>query len=261
MDLNDYWQENKRFIVSVAVGLLVFLIGTLVVSGVVDSDLQKELRTRTGYKNSLKNKARHTSADKTRAGEHNEALQAALGALGGSIAFQPRPGFQLDPAAGSASNQYYTAVDRVRGDLDILRSRHRVLLPEGIGIEPVKTNSAQTIQRHLEAVDMLERALLCAIHSGVKNVSKIRIELDPAFNSRGGLGPVERTRIQMTIVSPSGAVSDMLMMTQSDRFGQPLAIEKFEIKNARNKEDEVTAAITFLVVRLRAIELDAEGEA
>ena len=62
MDLNDYWQENKRFLLSIAGGLLVFLIGTMIVGGVVDSDLQKALRTRSGFKNSLRDKARHTNA-------------------------------------------------------------------------------------------------------------------------------------------------------------------------------------------------------
>ena len=34
MDLNDYWQENKRFLTIVAGGLLVFLIGEMVIPAV-----------------------------------------------------------------------------------------------------------------------------------------------------------------------------------------------------------------------------------
>ncbi len=261
MDLDDYWQENKRFIITVVAGLVVFLIGTLIVNGLVDSDLRKALRARTGYRNSLNNKARHTSADKTRARDDNEALMASFEALRGGVEFAPRPGFSLDASRGSASSQYFTAVDQVRGDIDILRSRYRVMLPDGLGLEPVKTNSASTISRHLEALDLLDRALHCAIESGVKNITKVRVELDPAFNSRAGLGAVERTLSLIQIVSPSEAVTDMLMLSQSDRFGQPLPIENFELKVARSKQDEVTAEVTFMVVRVSAIDFDQEGEA
>ena len=40
MDLNDYWQENKRFLVAVGVGLFAFLIGNIIVDAAFGSELR-----------------------------------------------------------------------------------------------------------------------------------------------------------------------------------------------------------------------------
>ena len=51
----------------------------------------------------------------------------------------------------------------------------------------------------------------------------------------------------------------ILSEIQAERYGQALPIERFEIKAARSKQDEVRVDVTFLVARLRA-QVDADEE-
>ena len=39
MDLNDYWQENKKFLTTVFAGVIVFLIGQLLITNTLSSKL------------------------------------------------------------------------------------------------------------------------------------------------------------------------------------------------------------------------------
>ena len=40
MDLNDYWQENRRFVTTVGTGVVVFLIAKLVLGSMYEDEIQ-----------------------------------------------------------------------------------------------------------------------------------------------------------------------------------------------------------------------------
>ena len=61
------------------------------------------------------------------------------------------------------------------------------------------------------------------------------------------------------MVANAAAVTRALSNTQGERYGQVLPLERFEIKGARSKRDEVRVEVTFLVVRMRA-DADADEE-
>ncbi len=54
MDANEVWQENKRFIITVGSGLLVFLFGQMVVEGLYVPDIQASNRTTASARAKLK---------------------------------------------------------------------------------------------------------------------------------------------------------------------------------------------------------------
>jgi hypothetical protein len=46
VDVNDFWQENKRFVMSVAGGALVFLTGIVLIKNLFGSELNAAARPR-----------------------------------------------------------------------------------------------------------------------------------------------------------------------------------------------------------------------
>ncbi len=54
MDMNDYWQENKRFLVTLGSGFLVFVIGLYVVQSLYGTDLGTAKRLRNKNRGYLK---------------------------------------------------------------------------------------------------------------------------------------------------------------------------------------------------------------
>ena len=74
MDMNDYWQENKRFLVTLGSGFLVFLIGLFVVQSLYGEDLGTAKRLRNRNRGDLKTE-RYSTSHRDAAGEENDALR------------------------------------------------------------------------------------------------------------------------------------------------------------------------------------------
>ena len=70
---------------------------------------------------------------------------------------------------------------------------------------------------------------------------------------------VQRTEVELRFVTSPRSIVRLMELTQSDRFGKPLTIADFDVVGARSKSDEVSATLTFYVVRLREIENDEFG--
>jgi len=100
MDFTDYWQENKRFLVSVGSGLLVFLIGLMIVNSMYGSEVKTEQRKLTNNRRNLRD-ARSTTGELARAKEENGALQPALDTLSSAVTFVLREAFMLSNVGGS----------------------------------------------------------------------------------------------------------------------------------------------------------------
>lgn len=258
MDFTDYWQENKRFLVSVGSGLLVFLIGLMIVNSVYGSEVKSEQRKLTNNRRNLRD-ARYTTGELARAKEENGALQAAVDTLSSAVTFVPREAFRLRHDGSSVGNQYFGTVDRVREELDTLASRNRLRLPEGLGLESLKTQRIEVVQRHLEALDVIDRVVRLALEVDIRRIDKIQVRLDPGIESRGGVGTVERTQIKFTIIGPAKPIERLIALSQTDRYGAPMPMGPLDIVAARSKVDEVRAEVTFLVVHLHGLdEVDEE---
>ncbi|MFT7677503.1 MAG: hypothetical protein ACI8QC_001481 [Planctomycetota bacterium] len=257
MDLNDYWQENKRFVVTVGAGALVFLIAFLFLSDSYGGAARQAMSRLQKATTELRI-GRFNTAELARAEEQNEVLLEDYAALSAAVAFEPRPDFMLQEGLGSPNNQYFLRRDEVRADLAQLAGRRRISLPDGLGLEPLKTLNVDTIERHMEALDLLDRVLRCAIDAGVQQVTEVRVTLDPGFGSRTGVGRLERTRVSLRMIGDAEAMTNTLAVTQTNRYGKPLTVEQFDLKSAASKLNEVSAEVTFLVVRLSDVRVDEE---
>jgi len=239
--------------VSVGSGLLVFLIGVMIVNSVYGTDVKSEQRKLASNQRNLRD-ARYTPGDLSRAKAENAALQAAVDTLAAAVTFVPREEFQLRQDGSSVGNQYFGTVDRVREELDMLASRNRLRLPDGLGLEVVKTQRQEVVQRHLEALDVIDRVVRLALDVDLRRIDKIQVRLDPGLDSRAGVGTVEQTEVKFTFIGPAGPIVRLIALSQTDRFGAPLPIGSLDMQGARSKVDEVRAEVTFLVVHLHGLD-------
>ena len=254
MDLNDYWQENKRFVTLVAVGLFVFMIAEMAIGSLIGDDVLATRASLNARKRDLA-EARFGTSQLDAARSQNEGLRAALGRLEEKVDFEPRPGFALDAGTGSPTSQYFSRVTEVREALVREAGRLAVRLPEDLGLPALAPTKADEIERHLAALDLIERVVRLGFEQNVPRFERIEIRLDPGLGSRRGVGAVERTQVRMRISGPSDALVRLLAATQAGE-GQPVLIEEVEMTPERSKADEARVDVIFVVARVAS--LDAE---
>jgi hypothetical protein len=126
-------------------------------------------------------------------------------------------------------------------------------LPEDLGLPALAPTRAEEIERHLAALDVIERVVRLAFQAGVPRVERIDIRLDPGLGSRRGVGAIERTQVRMRMSGPSDALVRLLAASQGGE-GQPLLIEEVEMAPERSKADEARLDVIFVVSRVAAID-------
>jgi hypothetical protein len=273
MDASEIWQENKKFIITVGSGLFLFLIGTLVIDSLYAGDIRRIQRETTRAQRELEGEM-FTASDLATAEDENAALQELYRKARAAAEFRPRAEFVLDPSAGSAQAAYQTAQALIRYRIGDLASRKRAFLPDGLGLEMQKTRNVDALERHLHALDMLERTLVLALESGVREVRSIEIKLDPTFQRGRDLGAIERTEVTVDCVAPSEAITRWLALCETPMAqespessslaairSQALPIRELDLKSSQSKkDDDVRARVTFDVVRIHEIEDADEDE-
>ncbi|MFN0007714.1 MAG: hypothetical protein ACKVXR_07385 [Planctomycetota bacterium] len=256
MDLNAFWQENKRSVVATAGGIVVFVVGSMLVDRYFRDELRAQTRAADSAAAKLRAEPMFGASDRDKAEKENEGLTAAVSVLSEATAFEARPAFQLDPKAGAPTNQYFAAVSRVRDELLTLAGRNNLRLPDDLGLPALSPTREEEIARYLEALDLVDRVARTAMAAGVQRIDKVEIRLDPKLATRQGVGELERTRVEITAAGAPAPLVRFLSATQaasSDPAGgwKPLILEKADVLTSRGKADEATLQATFLVARLQ----------
>ncbi|MCP5021210.1 MAG: hypothetical protein GY930_05480 [bacterium] len=251
MNFSDYWQENKRFVTTVVGGVLVFFVAYSMLDGSYGSQARNARRSLSGIQVDLR-EPMFGGTDRDLAEQENEALRAALQELSVRTTFEPRAEFQWNPATGSASNLYFQRVDEVTDRLRRLASRSRARIPDGLDLDMKEsmTNDSNTTERHLDALDLIERVVTEALNNGISSVDRISVDLDPGFTSKQGLGAVERTRVQFDMSGPAESVTATILATQGDRYGRPVVLDSLTCKTPRRSAGQVKLNLSCSALRL-----------
>lgn len=259
MDAGEYWQENKRFVTTVGVGLLAFLIGVVLIDSLYAADLEDAQRSRSELIRK-RGQPRFSRAERADAERENEELLAALGTLREAVEFEVRPRYRRDPAQGSASSQYLRVAADVRDELLPLANRSRMALVGTLGLPELSPTGEDEIVRYLEALDLIDRVVRMAVATGVARVDQIRISLDPAVYKRGEPVAVERTRVEFQMNGPSLPLLRFLERSQDPEAGGPLAVLELELSSSSTQTDEARLDLTLVVPRIHDRDADDTGE-
>lgn len=256
MSAQDWWQENKRFALTTAGGAIVFLIGWMLVQTFYGDDLSRARRSAELTARKLGSESMYGKAARDEAETRNTALKQAVASLSEAVHFVPRPFWTLDPARGAASSQYFAAVAATREDLLQRAGRANARIPEELGLPALSPTKDGEIERYLSALDLVDRAVRVALAQGVARVDRIDIRLDPRLGSKDGVGRIEKTRVVFALSGAPRSMVDFLAAVQerSVEGGMPLTVEKVDLLPAKNKADEASLEVVFVVARVERAE-------
>lgn len=259
LDLGAYWQVNRRFVLAVGGGALLFLIGFGIESSLFQGRIDEARSAIRLNKNRLED-MQFSSQDLSEVQGENTALRAAVEKLSAAAQFRARAEFVPDPAAGSSANHYLRTLARVRDELQQRANRNSLALDESLGMPELSPTVEREILRYLEALDLVEGVADLAIRARADGIDKIQVRLDPGYASRAGVGPIERTRVQMTLTGSSLALTRVLAWSQRPAAGgRVLPIDQLEMSVQRGRTDQVRLDVTFVIARVKETEPPPEN--
>ena len=260
MDLNSYWQENKRFVTSVAVGAAVFFTAYLVVGARYEGAIMDRRGELVRLEGDLR-KSHFTAEDLDEAQAENDALRAAVDTLAKRADFAPRDLFRLDraPGAPSAGSQYLRALTEVHDTLIPRANRANMRIDPGLGMPSLSPTRDDQIERYLEALDIVDTVADLAIQCNVSRLEGIVVRLDPGLSSRQGVGEIERTQVQFSFEGPAMPLAELIARLQRPPDGRPLLIQDVEMIASKGKPGDARLELTIVAARLQPAV--PEGEA
>ncbi len=256
MDLNTYWQENKRFISAVGVGLVLFFIAWALIDGSLGGDLRAGRARLARVQRDLK-KPLFNSTEQKLAADENEALRSAVEVLAAVVEFTPRPGFALELGA-SPSSQYFAVVSDVRDDLDTRAGRAGLSIPSDLGLPALSPTREQEIARFLEGLDVVDATVQLAIEVGAERIDRIRIALDPRLLSGKAIADLEKTIVELRFLGSSEPMVRLLQLLQREADGRTFKVEGVEVRPSRSQRDQVRMDLSLVVAHLHGLAPDAE---
>ncbi|MEO0650556.1 MAG: hypothetical protein AAFZ65_07760 [Planctomycetota bacterium] len=255
MDFDEYWQENKDFVAKVAIGLIVFLIGTAVVGRTVGSKVDAERGAVRRERAKLRQEA-FAASDEDHAREDNRALTEAVEALASRVRYVPSEALRA-PDRPTTSEVYLAAVARVRDELLPAAGRANVRLDSTFGLPQLSPTREDELERYLDGLDLVVRVLRIAIDEEVDEVRNTRIKLDTTRRGGEGRARIERTSVEFDMLGDNTSLVRLLTRTQSE-IEPPLVVEEVQLDAERGGGDEARLRVTFLTPRLEGAAFESD---
>lgn len=261
MDLNNYWQENKRFLTAVGVGAATFLVAWYA----IDASYGAELRTTRANKTRRESELRQpmfAAADLERARAQQEALSGACQTLRGAIEFAARPEFRLEKGQ-PATSRYFSVLERTRDELKRLASRSGLALTLDLGMPAIAPTKDVELQRYLEALDAIDQLVRSAARCGASRIEQLRVKLDPRLLGGRPFNDIEKTLIEVRLSGPALPLARLLAALQDSGpqgAARTLLVERCDIESARQKNEHVKLELVLAVAHVGAVGLLPETE-
>ena len=256
MDIEAYWQENRRFVLGVGAGLLAFLIGRAYIARTVGADLRKANGQIVSSEGALARLAREGySGDTIEAIERdNDALREALTRLRPLVDFRPRPDFTAEDDRVTPA-VFLGVAARLREELRPAAGRANVDLDETLGLPDQSPTREDELARHLLALDQIEHLVSIAIDERTDEIKRLRIRLDPGLRGRG-TGQIERTRVDARLVGNNLSLLEVLRRLQAEprMKGEQALVESFELSSLRENPDDGQLDLVLVVASVLGAE-------
>ncbi len=269
MDLSNYWQENKRFLSTVGLGVVVFFGAWTGIDRTLGADLRQQRASKLRLDGELK-KPMFSALDLERATAENTTLVAACDALRAATEFVARPEFRMEKGV-PATSRYFNVVERTREDLKRKAGRAGLALPSDLGMPAIAPTKEAELARYLEALDAVDQTVHAAIASGCQRIETIRVKLDNRLLSGKSFDDVEKTLIEIKFVGAALPLATLLERLQDtgprstgarvSQGARALQMEKVEVDPARTKNiEDVKLEITLLVAHINRVGETARAE-
>lgn len=249
MDLNDVWQNHKRFILGIGGGAVAFLIGTTVIASTWNVKNAKDGVLRRAAE--IRKINAPTQSDLSSLIGECDRLKERLDGLYARMRYETRPEFVI-PSNESPDLFFNRRRDEVSEKLVAGARRLNIQVKPTLGLPEFTPSGSEAIQRYLRALDLVEHVVSAAIAARVRGVDDIEVR-DTKTSSRAKGGAfLDPLAVKFTISGTTGTIASLLESLTAE--GKPFV----SIQDAEIAPDPKRANLT--VLRLVAAALSIQSD-
>lgn len=232
MDLNDVWQNHRRFILGIGAGLLVTTIAYAVIGSVWDAGgassaasarLQKLNKMDGVPKSELSAVLGATTAYGERIAELTERMR-----------FKPDPRYVLDKNEKTPDLRFTEIRSLATEALVDVAARGNIRVDESLGLPPFTPAGREAIQRYLLGLNVVQEVVESAILADVRAVDSIEVIDARGKKSKDKRQLAETLTVKFKISGTAAALSELvsLIVRDTDQF---LSIDDASIEVDKKK--------------------------
>ena len=179
--MDGVWQEHRRFIISLVVGALVFLIVWLVIDGLYGSDI-RSYRTRIQRHRRAQRQALPPGVRLSDVRRERQADEDAFQEMLAVVQRVPDEGFSLAGVTQNVDLHYTKQIDRVRKEVLELCALENVAVDQNLGLPSRFPASRTEKEWFLNGLDVVRQVLLLALEAngamegGITRIENISIK-------------------------------------------------------------------------------------
>lgn len=224
MDLNDTWQNHKRFILGIGGGAVAFLIATMVMDSTWDVVNAKAGVARRAAE--IRRLSAPSQSDLTALIGECDRLKERLDSLYVRMRYETRPEFVI-PGAESPDLFFNRRRDEVQEKLVGGARRQNIQVKATLGLPDFTPSGTEAIQRYLRALDVVDHVVSAALEARVRGVDDIEVRDTKAARQKGGAF-LDVLAVKFTISGNTASLAALLETLNAE--GKPfVAIEEAEI--------------------------------
>ncbi|MFT7517398.1 MAG: hypothetical protein ACI84O_001190 [Myxococcota bacterium] len=245
MNIDAFWQANRKFILGFAGGLVVFFILLSLVAGPAADRFKAASASVSRMKRTGSNSAQYSVSQVSDLEQRLEQLDADIETLKSGALPPFRKRFQV-PNGVAPAQHYIALTGELRDELIGWALRHNCQVDESLGLPTVSPSQPLAIEQHLRALDVIDRTVRLAIATGANEVDKIRISKQKHMRVGRNVSPLLITALSLELTFERVSVTPFLrQLMLAQHQGNSLGIVSLEVLPPNQKKGEQRVVIEF----------------
>ncbi len=263
MSFEEFWQENKSFVLILLGGFVVFLTAWFIVTGSVEDDIRGNVAAARSHERKAK-KLKLPSGALRRVETNLEELRDRLEMLKKELAYVPQPGFTLEGIGKSPDVHFNEMLHRMLRDVVEVAASLDIRISPDLGLHGVTPRTRQETEWYLNGLDVVNRIGVAAIASQVETVEPITIQAYPKKRGgrRGDKPFVEPVTVTFHARGGPASIDSLLRGLQLP--GARLVVTTARISSLEKPEGKKTSVfdegLVGLDATVQALRVDPEGD-
>jgi hypothetical protein len=248
MNLDTLWQQHRRFLTGILIGLILFFIGKAIIKSTVLTDYKRAETKVKAMKIKLRGSS-YTAAQVLHLEKHLAELKDRSNALAAVTLAPLRSSFS--PAPSQSPGQHYIQwTGQLRDDLIAFALRNNVDVEDSLGIPAQQPAQVNQMERVMRGLDVIDRVVRMAVLAGASQIDDIEIRMRSERRRGRAMAnqALDLVPVSLTVIFKRNPVLPFtrMVLEEVDHLG-PLGLSRLEVEEEHPRKNQRRVILEFSV--------------